>query len=594
MTLTSQLTELEASGLIQLISTQTDLEYQFRHVLIQDAAYDSLLKSDRRQLHLAVGEVLERLYPERREELAGQLAVHFSEAGEPTRAAAYFILAGDRAARGYANREAVNLYTRALSHVSEDSQERINILKARAGIYEIMGEFDKADRDLESALQEARRAGFIKEEWQVLHDLGLLWSARDYGKTGDYYREALKLAHRMGTKESLAYSFNRMGNWYINAEHPYEGLKSHKKALAIFEELSDQQGISETLDYLGMACSLRGEYKPAQEYLLRAKELFNELENRRGYISSSTSYTLQNANYQGETFVVGDFTIAMGAEAARQAGSMAREIGWRSGEMWALCCQALNDGARGEYGSALKAVQRTLEIGREIEHRQWLAMVHTTLGAVYYDICSMDRAQESLETALNLSSSLKSDHWIHVASGFLALVYLAQGKEDQAETVLDAALSLDSPAKTMGQRLVWCARVELALRRNEPQTAYKYVEKMRACTFDFRPGTPILRLDLLEGLALSLMAESSTGEEQVQLQTEAEKAFRKAQTVAEQQGALSKLWRIHQAAAQLYRQMGRHAEMEKERGQAQKIIQSLAEKIGDEALKETFMNNIGL
>jgi tetratricopeptide (TPR) repeat protein len=590
MTLNSQLTQLEASGLIQLVSTQPDLEYNFRHVLIQEAAYASLLKSDRRQLHLAVGEVLERLYPEKREELAGQLAIHFSEADEPSRAAHYFSLAGDRAARGYANREAVNLYTRALAYVLEGSLERIKVLKARAGIYEIIGEFDKADHDLESALQEARSAGQIREEWQVLHGLGLLWSARDYVKTGNFYQEALDLAYRIGTKESLAYSLNRMGNWYMNAEQSDEGLNSHQKALSIFEELADKQGIAETLDYLGMACSLRGEFGLAQDHLLRAKEFFKELENQRGFISSATSDSLHNANYQGDTFVVGDFTIAMGAEAARRAGEMAHEIGWRSGEMWAFCCQALNDGAQGEYGEALKAVQHTLEIGLEIEHKQWLAMVHATLGAVYYDIGSMERAQKSLETSLKLSQSLASQHWIHVSSGYLALVYLAQGNLDRANSVLDDALSLDSPARTMGQRLVWCARAELALGRNKPQSAREYIDKMRACTFGFTPETSILRLDFLEGQALCLLAVSASGEERMQQLTEAEKAYHKAYVVAEQQGSYSMLWRIHKAKAQLYRQMGRDADVAIEDRQAQAIIQILAEKIDDAGLRETFLN----
>ncbi len=392
MTLTSQIAELEASGLIQLIGTQPDLEYIFRHVLIQDAAYDSLLKSDRRQLHLAVGDVLERLYPDRREELAGQLAVHFSEAGEAGRAAVYFILAGDRAARGFANREAINLYTRGLVQLSGDSLDRIRVLQSRARIYEIVGEFDKADKDLDSALQQARKAGQTRDEWQLLLDLGSLWAARDYSRTGEYYREALRLANNMQTKESLAHSLNRMGNWFINVEKSDEGIESHLKALAIFKELYDPGGISETLDYLGMSCALRGEMLPAQEYLEQAIELFSQLGDRRGFIASTTTYSILNANYQSDHFVMGDFTIAMGAAKAREAARLAHEIGWRPGEMWALCCQALNEGAMGEYDAALKAVQRTLEIGREIEHKQWTVMVHSTLGMLYSDLGCMNRA----------------------------------------------------------------------------------------------------------------------------------------------------------------------------------------------------------
>ena len=47
MTLTSQLGALESSGLIQLAQTQPEVEYHFRHALVQDAAYASLLRDQR-------------------------------------------------------------------------------------------------------------------------------------------------------------------------------------------------------------------------------------------------------------------------------------------------------------------------------------------------------------------------------------------------------------------------------------------------------------------------------------------------------------------------------------------------------------------
>src|SRR6185436_8223568 len=82
MTLHADLSALEASGLVRLSQIEPELEYLFRHVLIQDAAYHSLLKADRRRLHLMVGEALERLYPDRADtqELAPLLGQHFDEA----------------------------------------------------------------------------------------------------------------------------------------------------------------------------------------------------------------------------------------------------------------------------------------------------------------------------------------------------------------------------------------------------------------------------------------------------------------------------------------------------------------------------------
>ena len=137
MILISHLSTLESSDLIRLAQIQPELEYLFRHALIQDAAYASLVKRDRMQLHRAVGEALEMLYPDRlaSRELAPLLAQHFDEAG-------------DAAARVYANAEAVNHYTRALDVipvvVSADSEQFIHLYTERGRALELSGRYHEA------------------------------------------------------------------------------------------------------------------------------------------------------------------------------------------------------------------------------------------------------------------------------------------------------------------------------------------------------------------------------------------------------------------------------------------------------------------
>ncbi len=60
MSLRAHLGKLEASGLIWLAQVEPELAYLFRHALVQDAAYVSLLKADRRILHRTVGERSDR------------------------------------------------------------------------------------------------------------------------------------------------------------------------------------------------------------------------------------------------------------------------------------------------------------------------------------------------------------------------------------------------------------------------------------------------------------------------------------------------------------------------------------------------------
>src|SRR5262245_14220787 len=110
----ADLKRLETSGLVRVAQLEPELEYLFRHALLQEATYQSILKLNRKALHQQVGEAIERLYPDRVEELAPQLAAHFSESGDNERALKYATLAGNAALARYANAESIMQFTLAL------------------------------------------------------------------------------------------------------------------------------------------------------------------------------------------------------------------------------------------------------------------------------------------------------------------------------------------------------------------------------------------------------------------------------------------------------------------------------------------------
>jgi len=171
MNLISSLNALESSGLIRLIAAQPDLEYLFRHALVQDAAYGSLLKQDRKQLHLAVGAVLERIYADQRDEFAATLAYHFERAEVREKAAGYATRAADRARARFANAEAVGFYRAAIVQVeqilksSDTGLDRWHealaaLLENLADILELTGQHDDARIAYERALAVPEQPGW--------------------------------------------------------------------------------------------------------------------------------------------------------------------------------------------------------------------------------------------------------------------------------------------------------------------------------------------------------------------------------------------------------------------------------------------------
>jgi hypothetical protein len=114
VTTASLLDTLEAAGLVRPSAGAPEPTYVFRHALMQDAAYGSLVREERRQLHLAVAEVLEEVAADRREEIAETLARHYSAADVPAKAVHYHVSAAKRAAAAFANREAIEHYRATL------------------------------------------------------------------------------------------------------------------------------------------------------------------------------------------------------------------------------------------------------------------------------------------------------------------------------------------------------------------------------------------------------------------------------------------------------------------------------------------------
>ena len=101
------------TGLLQQVD-DTEPSYQFRHALVQEAAYQSQLRGTRRQHHRRIAQALVEQFPDWVEAQPELLAHHYTEAGEYQLAVQYWAQAGIRASLRSANREAVNHLQMAL------------------------------------------------------------------------------------------------------------------------------------------------------------------------------------------------------------------------------------------------------------------------------------------------------------------------------------------------------------------------------------------------------------------------------------------------------------------------------------------------
>ncbi len=560
----------------QLVVEESAEQFAFRHALIREAIYTQLLARERLKLHLAIAETLEQLSLDAPSAYLEKLAVHFYHAHAWVKAMDYAQRAGEKALRLYAHLTAIDYFTWALDAAQQLSLPLPTmIVRARGQAYEMLGDFEKARQDYTLALNSAQALQDRQAEWQSAMDLGFLWVGRDYTQAEPWFRQALTLTQALHDPALRAHSLNRIGNWHLNVEQPREALRYHQEALTMFQELQDTDGIAKTLDLLGMVSYIGGDLMSGTIYYQQAIPLFEALNDQQGLTSSIATLTLRGPTYQTDTLISAASLEEVSRDAER-ALKIARDIGQRSAEAYALFQLALCLGSQGEYTRALAIVQKSLDIADEIEHRQWQAAAHTVLGGIYSSMLALVQAREQFELALSLAHEMSSLFWTFIAAGYLTSACIQLNDFPSAEQVLRSTLKLDTPAQTMAQRMVWCAEAELALAHGSPERALEIIAEIVAA--DAHLVGQGLRIAKLRGEALLAL----------QRLPEALEAIQAAQAIALAQGVRPMQWRLYSMLGTIYHAQGQDAEAEQAFTLARTLIEEIAIALTDEVLRNHF------
>jgi class 3 adenylate cyclase/predicted ATPase len=198
MHLDDALPKLLESDLVHSRDRPPDAMYVFKHALIQDAAYGSLLKSRCREIHATIADVLERKFPRVSETEPEIIAHHFTEAGQGDRAIPYWLRAGQRATARSANTEALDHLDHGRSLVSRlpesphRDQKELEFLVAATT--PIIGTKGWGTSDLADATQRAMTlCETVQNTPLVSRSLYMQWG---YGTWTGRHSLALEAAHR--------------------------------------------------------------------------------------------------------------------------------------------------------------------------------------------------------------------------------------------------------------------------------------------------------------------------------------------------------------------------------------------------------------
>jgi predicted ATPase len=242
--LADALDQLVASELVFRRGTAADASYAFKHALVQDAAYQSLLKTKRKEIHARIAAVLEDQFPQTTASEPELLAHHFTEAGLSEPAVDYWSNAGGRALERSAYTEAMAHLARGLElldHLpagAQRDQRELKLLTRRAQALRATRGYSAPEtgETFARARQLCRELGDITDIFPVLHGVWAFHLIRaEYRVASNPAQECLSLAERGGDSAATILAHRLIGQTSFMRGELAAGRYHLEQALALYD-----------------------------------------------------------------------------------------------------------------------------------------------------------------------------------------------------------------------------------------------------------------------------------------------------------------------------------------------------------------------
>jgi tetratricopeptide (TPR) repeat protein len=424
--LKSGLVNLQGLEFIYEKSLFPDLEYIFRHALVQEVAYNSLLINRRKEIHGKIGQAIEGLYAERLEEFCEVLAYHYSKSGNLAKAYEYLKKSAEKAVRNNAVYEAVRFYREAmevlcqLPPILENQREQIDLVLAMYSPWFKIG----LPEDCLPLLQKAE-----------------------------------SLAEKLGDEKRRMRIHRVLGPYYIfSGVDPQLGWTYLENCLDDPEILQDDEALIPVGVNLCGSCTASGDF---QRVTRVAPTIISLIERRRTpaefYGGIYNPYSTILAQWGWSTGACGDFD--QGQKLCEKALLFAHEINHPT----TLAFVELNYGilflGKGDGSNVVKHLQEAIRYLEESQSLFILGAAWSLLGQAH---CLMGEFRTGLDLAekgLRMHQDLNFPVYLSGCHMSCGLAHFELGELEEAQTHLELGLQ----SALQNQERVWQAGSKLYL-----------------------------------------------------------------------------------------------------------------------------------
>jgi predicted ATPase/class 3 adenylate cyclase len=520
--------------------------YLFKHALIRDAAYESLLKRTRQHYHRQIAGALEERFAETVAAQPELLAYHLTLSEAWDSAFVYLIRSGDKARQVYANQEAITFYTQAIEASGRitpalEAAQLLPVYEGRGLVWMLLTKYDAAIADFQMMRQTARASGNRQKEGESLGHLAyvywLTFSEAHTPLVEQYAQEAMQLAQQTGDSQTLARSHLSLGLM----QHVHGNLGESDRNLEASLRLSRQEGyhdvLAQTLVSLGMVAYDQGNYQSALQH-------------------------------------------------AQEGAALCRDIHDGLNELRGLSflCQACWN--VGQYTQALALLHDGLTKAQERENFFIVGRLTNTLGWFHREFGAFSRAAEYDQESVELGRSYRVSNVEISALVNLGFDYLALDQPTVALSHLQPTLERVQQQAFGAHKWRWTIKLliglaELAYTTADYEQALRYVEQGLQASQATTAQKYIALGWALRGKIVGKLGDTAAAGSELQ----------RALSLADQLQRLSLIYPIAYDLGQWYASAGKEREAVAMYGKAKSTIEQMVTAVDDATLRSTFLQS---
>jgi class 3 adenylate cyclase/predicted ATPase len=484
--LASALDRLIAAGLLFRQGVPPQATYLFKHALVRDAAYGTLLREPRRALHARIAETLENRFAEIAERQPELVARHCTEADQIEKAAGLWGKAGQRSLERSAVVEAVEQLTRALAQIATllgTPALRRDEIKLQVGLMNaLMHTKGHAAQETRAA---AERARLLIENAAAL---------------GEPPEDPLLL-------------FSVLWGFWVANFVAFNGDVMHELASELLT-LAEKQGASVPLMIAhrstGISLLHTGDIAQCRRHFDRAIALYDPAEHRPLATRFGGDIGVTLLAFRSVVLWVLGYPVSAQAD-AEDALSNARETGHAVTLMYALTHVSMTHLCCGNYTRASAEADELVTLAGEKGSTIWKAYGASRQGFLAAMTDKAADAVQIITSAIDTARSTGSTLWTPLNLSHLARAYAALGKFDDAWRCIGEAMTAMATTKeTWWEAEVYRTRGEIALLSPNPDAlkAQTYFERalavacqQHAKSWELRASMSLARLRRDQGKA---------------------------------------------------------------------------------------------